>query len=200
MSTQILTDENRLVGLFDPIPHRYMFLPGTDSLLASRCARATQAAGYPVYVVMDSVGKAMGLRVPHYILEPFLREDYSTDTATSTPTDHEDEPSSTASSSTYDDGGLYIEDEPVYSDWEWPDEGDTELDSESDNGESSNTAVNESDDVSRYSSDPTSINSDLAIDRGNAYDNDYDSGCGDMNIDKSEDESSGSEWTPDNHR
>ncbi|KAF2970776.1 hypothetical protein GQX73_g2760 [Xylaria multiplex] len=182
MSTQMPTGENGLVGLFDPIPHRYMFLPGVDSALASRCAIATQAAGHPVYVVVDSTGRAMGLRVPHYILEPFLREDYSSD--------------STSSS-----GGLYIDDEPVYSDWEdeWPDEEDAEYEpeseseSESDDGESGDMPVDESDDLSRNSSDPTSVSSDSAIDPGNVHDSDYDSGVGDMGMDENEGESSDSD-------
>ncbi|KAI1299475.1 hypothetical protein F5Y03DRAFT_250781 [Xylaria venustula] len=73
MSTQTPNRE-QTVGLFDEMPHRYMFVPGTGEFTA-RCREKALAIGRPVYVVLDSAGEIAGVRVPHYVVDSLIFEE-----------------------------------------------------------------------------------------------------------------------------
>ncbi|KAI2643546.1 hypothetical protein GGS21DRAFT_22433 [Xylaria nigripes] len=62
------------VGLLEPMPHRYIFLPARNERLLATCRARTRAIGRTVYSVLDAGGEFVGLRVPHYILEPVIAE------------------------------------------------------------------------------------------------------------------------------
>ncbi|KAI0117895.1 hypothetical protein GGR51DRAFT_500491 [Nemania sp. FL0031] len=62
------------VSIFDPMPHRYMFVPDRNLHTVTACRERTHAIGRPVYIVHGERGEFMGLRVPHYVLEPVLWE------------------------------------------------------------------------------------------------------------------------------
>jgi hypothetical protein len=70
------SEEAITVSLFDPMPHRYVFVPDSDNnkYLMAECRLRTRAIGRPVYVVHDGRDVAIGLRVPHYVVEPVLFE------------------------------------------------------------------------------------------------------------------------------
>lgn len=62
------------VNIFDPMPHRYMFVPDRNRHLMEKCRERTHAIGRPVYVVHGERGGPIGLRVPHYVVEPVVWE------------------------------------------------------------------------------------------------------------------------------
>lgn len=62
-----------LVSVFDPLPHRYTFVPNRN--IMPECRARAHAIGRPVYVVRDSRGETVGLRVPRYVLESILWEE-----------------------------------------------------------------------------------------------------------------------------
>ncbi|KAI0404005.1 hypothetical protein F4802DRAFT_598620 [Xylaria palmicola] len=64
-----------VVSIFDPVPHRYILVPGTDSQLVTECRARTRAIGRAVYVVEDARGEVIGFRVPHYVLESVIIEE-----------------------------------------------------------------------------------------------------------------------------
>ncbi|KAI0977625.1 hypothetical protein F4678DRAFT_413602 [Xylaria arbuscula] len=73
MSTQT-SNREQIVGLFDDMPHRYMFVPGTGDFTA-RCREKAHAIGRAVYVVLDSAGEIAGVRVPHYVVDSLIFEE-----------------------------------------------------------------------------------------------------------------------------
>ncbi|KAI1126913.1 hypothetical protein F5Y10DRAFT_202499 [Nemania abortiva] len=62
------------VNIFDPMPHRYMFVPDRNKHTIAACRERTHAIGRPVYLVHDSHGGFMGLRVPHYVVDRVVWE------------------------------------------------------------------------------------------------------------------------------
>ncbi|KAI1824116.1 hypothetical protein F4861DRAFT_548905 [Xylaria intraflava] len=67
--------DEQIVSLFEPMPHRYIFLPGQDTRIMTACRERARAAGRPVYAVLDARGEFIGVRVPHYILDPVIAEE-----------------------------------------------------------------------------------------------------------------------------
>ncbi|KAI3328804.1 hypothetical protein F4824DRAFT_386863 [Ustulina deusta] len=106
MSAQTRPDE-QVVGIFDPLPHRYLFVPGTGAL-AAQCRARTHAIGRPVYVVHDSAGAVAGLRVPHYVVEAVIFEETLTGGSSS---------SSEGEERKEDRGGSPAADDESDSDW-----------------------------------------------------------------------------------
>ncbi|KAI1425214.1 hypothetical protein F5Y12DRAFT_748217 [Xylaria sp. FL1777] len=149
MSTQTSTQTHpneQIVNIFDEMPHRYMFVPGTGAL-ATRCKERTHAIGRAVYIVHDSAGRVEGVRVPHYIVESTMFEE----TEGESHDDTEDEVSVSSDS-----------------DWEWEEALRLSgLDTETSRGESewvdSDGYLNDADDEYDLSGDSESVDSDSTM-------------------------------------
>ncbi|GAW23878.1 hypothetical protein ANO14919_134550 [Xylariales sp. No.14919] len=189
-----------VVDLMSERPNRYLMVPGRESSgLAARSAERTLAAGWTVYVVVNSAGAVEGVRVPHFIAEPLIFEDsLLAASSSSTPTSTSSSSSSTTSTSTPTPTPTTQENtDSNYENYEGRSSdrsGESPWASGGDRTSSSSGKSSRLDSIIKDRNNPCVNGNSSDVNPPDSTDSDWTGG-----YDESEDQTSDSEWTPDGH-